>query len=127
MTQNHIRICFGDTCIRARLLPNRSADAVWQSLPLEAVVNTWGQELYFSLPLDIPMDNDAREILEPGDLAYWPVGQTFCLFFGPTPVSTDHRPRAASAVNIFGKVDDDLEKLRYILSGDRVSVDRLMN
>ena len=80
----------------------QTADAIWNALPIEARANRWGEEIYFSTNVRASLEN-AQEIVEVGDIAYWPPGKAFCMFLGRTPASTDDRPRAASGVNVLGK------------------------
>lgn len=102
-----ILISAGGITATATMRDNSTADAVWQALPLESRVNTWGDEIYFSIPLDIKQADDAREVVDMGDLGYWPPGKAFCIFFGRTPASRNGEIRAASAVNVFGSVEGD--------------------
>lgn len=121
---NLITISAGDTSISAELNNSPTADEIWRALPIEGTANTWGDEIYFEIPVIINEEPDARADVEVGDLGYWPSGHAFCVFFGPTPVSSDEKPRAASPVNIFGRVVGDVTQLRNIRSGTRVSVIR---
>lgn len=75
------------------------------ALPIEGRASRWGDELYFSTDIEVPIEN-ARETVEPGTLAYWPQGQAVCLFWGPTPASTDDEPQAASPVNVFARITE---------------------
>ena len=84
--------------IIADIYETRTAQAIEKQLPLSATVNTWGEEIYFSIPVHLDQEADAREEVEPGELGYWPVGNAFCIFFGPTPVSSDDKPRAFTLV-----------------------------
>lgn len=103
-----IDIRIGEDHVTAEMLNNHIARAIYQSLPLESTYHVWGDEFYFHLPLQAGLEN-GQEIVDIGDLAYWPPGQAFCIFFGPTPVSIDHRPRAASDVTVFGKIIGGVE------------------
>lgn len=118
----NITIQFDEISFQAHLNESATADELWKQLPLESRVNTWGEEIYFEIPVDLPAEPDAREIVAVGDLGYWPTGQAFCIFFGPTPVSTDERPRAYSPVNIIGEILPDLSRLKEIKDGERVKV-----
>ena len=109
--------------IIADIYETRTAQAIEKQLPLSATVNTWGEEIYFSIPVHLDQEADAREEVEPGELGYWPVGNAFCIFFGPTPVSSDDKPRAYSPVNVFGKISGNLDKLKSIKSGAKIIVD----
>ncbi|MFP4170380.1 MAG: cyclophilin-like fold protein [Methanomassiliicoccales archaeon] len=96
-----------------------TADALFMALPVESQINVWGKEIYFEVDLDQELENP-REIMEVGEVAYWPQGKAFCLFFGPTPVSQDHRPRAVGEVTPLGRVLGDPAELEGI--GDRSPV-----
>ncbi|MDP2643616.1 MAG: cyclophilin-like fold protein [Desulfobacterales bacterium] len=115
-----IRITSGNICQTALINENSTADAIWDALPLKARVNTWGDEIYFTIPVDLPPADDAGDVLEMGALGYWPPGKAFCIFFGRTPASTGDEIRAASAVNIFGKVQGDAKLFKEIRDGDTI-------
>jgi len=122
---NKIKIRFEKHSFIAELNDSPTSKAIWDQLPMESRVNTWGEEIYFEIPVNMPQEPHAREILSVGDLAYWPVGQAFCIFFGPTPVSTDDRPRAYSPVNLVGKILDDCDGLRSIQNQETVRIEQL--
>jgi hypothetical protein len=121
---NKIHIQFENFSLPARLNDTPTAQEVLKQLPIESQVNTWGDEIYFEIPVNMPQEADAREIVEVGELGYWPVGKAFCIFFGPTPVSTDQRPRAYSPVNILGEILGDSQGLRAIKDHDKVKLIR---
>jgi hypothetical protein len=118
-----LRIVAGSVSMRATLDGSRTAQAIWDALPIEAVAQTWGDEIYFRIPVTLTED-DAREVVERGDLGYWPPGQAFCIFFGPTPASRGDEIRPASAVNVFGRVDGDATAFRAVRAGARVRLER---
>ena len=109
-----IAIEAGEISLEAELNDSETAARIYAALPLEGTANLWGDEIYFEIPLEIEAEPDAREEVEAGDLAYWPAGRAFCIFFGPTPVSTDSRPRAYSPVNVFGRVIGDPSRLSRV-------------
>ena len=109
--------------MRATLDGSRTAQAIWDALPIEAAAQTWGDEIYFRIPVTLTED-DAREVVERGDLGYWPPGQAFCIFFGPTPASRGDEIRPASAVNVFGRVDGDATAFKAVRAGARVRLER---
>lgn len=117
-----ISIYLKELTFQAQLNESPTAEAIWKQLPIESQANTWGEEIYFEIPVDMPQESDAREILAVGELGYWPVGQAFCIFFGPTPVSTDDRPRAYSPVNIIGNVLGEYSLLKEIQNGEQVKI-----
>lgn len=106
----------------AEIYETPTAEAILKLLPLQGKATIWGGEIYFAVPLRLEEEPDARDILQPGELAFWPVGSAFCIFFGPTPVSNDLRPRAYSAVNVFGKIQSDLKELVHIHHGEDIQV-----
>ena len=120
---NTITISVESITLKAELNDSLTAREILKSLPLEGIANTWGDEIYFETPVKIDLENDAKEIVEVGDLGYWPVGRAFCIFFGPTPVSSDERPRAASPVNVFGRLIDDTVQLQEVKNGSKVHVE----
>jgi hypothetical protein len=121
---NKITIKFNNLSFEAELNDSPTSKAIWEQLPIESQVSTWGEEIYFKIPIDIPQEPSARQIVSVGDLGYWPVGQAFCIFFGPTPVSTDERPRAYSPVNLLGKILDDSELLKSIQNQESVRIEQ---
>ena len=109
--------------MQARLNTSRTADAVWDALPITAKAQTWGDEIYFGI--DVKLGEDAaREVVEIGDLGYWPPGQAFCIFFGPTPASHGDEIRPASAVNVLGRIDGDARAFKTVRGGAPVTIDR---
>ena len=120
-----IQILSGEICLQAELNQSLSAEKIWENLPIEGSANRWGDEIYFSIPVQIESEPDARELVEVGELGYWPSGSAFCIFFGPTPVSTDNRPRAYSPVNIFGKVLGDATQLTAVQSNEHIRIEKL--
>ena len=101
----------------------RTAQAIWDALPLEARASTWGDEIYFSIPVAVEAESP-REVVEMGDLGYWPPGSAFCIFFGPTPASRGGEIRPASPVNVFGRVLGDPRVFKKARGGERVRVER---
>ena len=99
-----------------------TARLIWEALPIEGHANVWGEEIYFDIPVAADPEPDARAEVEVGELGYWPVGRAFCIFFGPTPVSTDEKPRAASPVNILGMVESEVAPLLSVKDGDAVRI-----
>lgn len=101
-----------------------TVERLLSSAPFEASANRWGDEIYFETPVSAELEDDSRASMEVGDVAYWPEGRALAVFFGPTPVSTDGKPRAYSACNIVGRVVGDTAVLRGVKSGDAVKVHR---
>jgi len=123
-TERTIRITAGKVSAEAVLNDSPTATQIWQALPIEGRGNTWGDEIYFSIPVQAKQEKDAREVVAVGELGYWPPGTAFCIFFGRTPASTDDRPRAASAVNILGRIQGDASVFKAVSSGTRVRLER---
>ena len=124
MARRVIRIHAGSVEVSAVLHDTRTADAIWEALPITGRANRWGDEIYFSIGLTLPGEQ-GREVVAVGDLGYWPPGQAFCLFFGPTPASQGNEPRAASPVNVFGKVEGDATCFRAVRDGAGVALERV--
>jgi len=121
---NRITISAGDVSMAAELNDAPTARQIWEALPIEGTAHTWGDEIYFEIPVLADQEADARAEVEVGELGYWPVGHAFCVFFGPTPASTDERPRAYSPVNILGRVLGDATQFRTVETGTRVRIAR---
>ena len=100
-----------------------TAKAIWEALPLEARANTWGDEIYFSIPVSIEAEN-LKAVVDLGDLGYWPPGNAFCIFFGPTPMSRGDEIRPASPVNVFGRVIGDPKVFKAVRGGEKVRLER---
>lgn len=113
--------------VEAELLETPTGRAIYEALPLRENVNRWGDEFYFGIPVHAELEPDARAEVQEGDLAYWPTMPAFCIFFGPTPVSTDSTPVAASPVTVFGKLTNlDKKALRRIGNGETVRIDKVV-
>ncbi len=121
--ERRITISAGHVSATAVLHQTPTADAIWNALPIEGRANTWGDEIYFSIPVKAELEKSAKEVVEPGDLGYWPIGSAFCIFFGPTPASRGNEIRPASAVNIVGKVQGDPKIFKQVPSGARVVIE----
>jgi len=119
-----ILIRAGQVQVSAELNDTRTADAIWNALPLSATGNTWGDEIYFSIPVKLDEEN-ARATVALGDLGYWPPGHAFCMFFGPTPVSRGKEIRPASPVNVFGHIVGDPTVLRQVQDGEKVTLEQV--
>lgn len=119
-----ITIQAGSVSMLAELNDNPTACQIWEALPIEGRANLWGDEIYFSIPVDADQEADARADVDVGELGYWPVGSAFCIFFGPTPASSGNRPRAASPVNILGNVVGDAAQFRNVKNGEKVVLAR---
>ena len=119
-----ITISVGEISLLAELNDSSTARQVWAALPIEGRANTWGDEIYFDIPVVADQEPDARAGVQVGELGYWPAGHAFCIFFGPTPASIDDNPRAASPVNVLGRVLGDATQFRAVRRGEAVHLNR---
>jgi hypothetical protein len=119
-----LRIVAGSLAVRATLDDSRTAQAIWDALPIEAAAQTWGDEVYFPVPVSLAED-EPQPVVGLGDLGYWPPGRAFCIFFGPTPASRGTECRPASPVNVFGRVEGDARVFRAVRAGERVRLERV--
>jgi uncharacterized protein len=120
-----IRITAGSVRLEAELNDSPTALAIAAVLPIQAAAQTWGDEIYFPVPVKQGLDATAAEVVDVGAMAYWPTGKALCIFFGPTPMSRGAEIRPASAVNLIGKVLGDARQLTSIRDGEPVRLDRI--
>ena len=125
MDERKITVTAGSVLVTATLNDSSTAEALWNALPLEASANTWGDEIYFRVAVQVDEEDGASDVVDMGALAYWPPGQALCLFFGPTPASRGDEIRAASTVNVIGSIEGDATVLKHVESGARVVVSRV--
>ena len=122
---HEIRITTDKIEMLATLNESPNAERIWDALPIESTVNTWGQEIYFSIPLQCDLGAEARDRMEVGEVAYWPTGSAFCIFFGKTPASKGDEPRAASPVNPVGRCEGDIKVFRQVREGDTIRLEQI--
>ena len=115
-----IKIKIGSLSVEAELNDSPTAKKIVKALPITASFNTWGDEIYFTIPVDAELDEMAQEEVEIGDLGYWPSGNAFCIFFGQTPMSEPGRIVPASAVNIIGRVIGDAKRFKEVVNEKEV-------
>ncbi len=120
----NIQITADDIQVKARLYESPTGKAVAEALPITGTVNRWGGEIYFATGVSLELEDDSRDVLEPGHLGYWPSGKAFCIFFGATPASQNDECRAASNVNVFGMVSDNLNELWDVKDGTKIVVEK---
>ena len=125
MDERKITVTAGSVLVTATLNDSSTAEALWNALPLEASANTWGDEIYFRVAIQVDEEDGASDVVDMGALAYWSPGQALCLFFGPTPASRGDEIRAASAVNVIGSIEGDATLLKHVESGAQVVVSRV--
>ncbi len=118
-----IRITAGAVSAPAELVDSPTGRAIAAVLPIRAEANTWGDEIYFPVPVNEKLDETAAEVVEVGDLGYWPTGKAFCIFFGPTPASRGNEIRPASAVNLVGRVLGDARRFKAVADGEPVEIE----
>jgi len=114
----------GDEVVEAQLNDGTTARAILDALVIQGNAQRWGGEIYFSIPVSCEIEDDSRDVLDAGELAYWPPGRAFCIFFGPTPASQGDEIRAASAVNIVGRLKGDFSMLWDVPDGASVSIEQ---
>lgn len=124
MAERKIRITAGSVQAEATLDGSKTAHAIWDALPLTAKAETWGDEIYFAIPVHLK-EESPKEVVELGDLGYWPPGNAFCIFFGPTPASRGQEIRPASPVNVVGRIVGDPKLFKKVRSGTTVRIERL--
>ena len=122
---HEIRIATDKIEMLATLADTPTAERIWDALPIESTVSTWGQEIYFSIPIQMDLGVEARDRMEIGELGYWPTGSALCIFFGKTPASKGDEPRAASPVNPIGRVEGDVKVFRQVRDGEGIRVERI--
>jgi hypothetical protein len=118
-----IKITIGKLSVDAELNDTPAARKIAEALPIESTFSTWGDEIYFPISVNSPLDESAKEVVELGDLGYWPVGKAFCIFFGLTPMSSPGKIVPASAVNIVGKVLGDPTRFKEVMREEEVLIE----
>ncbi len=122
--EKKIKILVQDLTVEAELNESHTAQSIWDALPIEGKVNTWGEEIYFAIPVKTGQEKGAKEVVSSGELGYWLPGHAFCIFFGPTPASRGDEIRAASAVNIIGKVLGDPKVFLKVKDGAKITLEK---
>ena len=120
-----IRFDFGTLTLDAELLDTPTAKAVAAALPISSSVLTWGEEVYFDVPLDVAREADARAVIVPGEIAFWPQGPAIAIGFGRTPISKGNETRLASPCNVFAKAIGSVKVLSKVKTGAKVAVTAL--
>jgi hypothetical protein len=123
MMKRKIKITVGKLELEARLNDTKTATKVFEALPMTSTIDTWGDEIYFTITVEAGSEN-AQELVSLGDIAYWPPGKALCVFFGKTPISKGDEIRPASPVNIIGKVEGDLKLLKKVKDGEKIIIRR---
>ena len=121
--EKRIRIKAGTVEAVAELNDTDTAQAIWEALPIKGRANLWGDEIYFSIPVSVEL-KAGQELVNVGDLGYWPPGKGFCIFFGPTPMSEGEQPRPASPVTVFGQVIGNAGVFKQVASGAEITIEK---
>ncbi len=108
--------------MEAELNDSKTAALIWKALPIKAAANTWGDEIYYAIPVKTGPEN-AVSVVQKGDLGYWPEGRCFCIFFGKTPASTETEIKPASPVNLVGRFSGDPERWKKVAAGDTIRLE----
>lgn len=109
----------------AHLKHSPTAEKLWGALPLQAKADTWGEEVYFQVPIQADLESDAMQVVDPGTVCFWVEGRSLAIPFGPTPISKGNECRLVTKVNILGQLEGDPRALRSIRDGDLVRVKRV--
>ncbi|GGX05854.1 cyclophilin-like fold protein [Streptomyces noursei] len=120
-----IRISWPTGHVTATLDDTPTATALLAALPLQATAHIWGEEVYFDTGLAPALETDARQVVEPGTVAFWTEGNALALPYGPTPISRGDEPRLASPCNVLGRIDGDPRALATVRSGDAIHVQKV--
>ncbi len=118
-----LRMTIGSVTLEAELFATPTADAIWNALPFTSKAQTWGEEVYFSVPVSVPKEKDARDVVQAGELAFWVEGECIAIGYGKTPVSRGNEIRLADTTNIWGKALADVKQLKSVKSGAAIKVE----
>lgn len=119
-----IKITVRNISVSAELFDSKTASAIESILPIETEPDEWGDEFYFEIPVEMPLDNTATTKVKTGDIGYWPPGNALAIFFGPTPISSGEEPIPASEVNIVGRIYGDSTVLRQAKGARKIRVEK---
>ena len=124
MPSRKIRMTLGPVALEAELFDTPTAEAIWRALPFESTASTWGEEVYFSTPVHVEREADARDVVQPGELAFWVEGDSIAIGYGRTPVSQGNEIRLAARTNIWGRALGDVKQLKAVKPGAPIRVEK---
>ncbi len=125
MSARQIKMTIGSVVLEAELLDTPTAEAIWNALPFTSKANTWGEEVYFSTPVHVKREADARDVVQPGEVAFWIEGDSIAIGFGRTPISHGNEIRLAAKTNIWGKAKGDVKQLKPVKAGAAIKVEKV--
>ena len=120
-----IKMTIGSVVLEAELLDTPTAEVIWNALPFTSKANTWGEEVYFSTPVSVKREADARDVVQAGELAFWIEGDSIAIGFGRTPISRGAEIRLAARTNIWGSVLGDVKQLKNVKAGAAIKVEKV--
>ena len=124
MAKRKIKMTIGPVVLEAELFDTPTADAIWNALPFDSTASTWGEEVYFSTPVQVQRERDARDVVQAGELAFWVEGDSIAIGFGRTPISQGDEIRLAARTNIWGRALGDVKQLKAVKPGAPIRVDK---
>ncbi|OGI41516.1 MAG: hypothetical protein A2140_01760 [Candidatus Muproteobacteria bacterium RBG_16_62_13] len=119
-----LRMTIGSVTLDAELFNTPTADAIWNALPFASKAQTWGEEVYFSTPVSVKKEKDARDVVQAGELAFWVEGDSIAIGFGRTPISRGDEIRLAARTNIWGRTLGDVKQLKSVKAGAAIEVEK---
>jgi hypothetical protein len=124
LPNRNIKMTIGAVALEAELFDTPTADAIWNALPFDSTASTWGEEVYFSTPVQVQRESDARDVVQPGELAFWVEGDSIAIGFGRTPISQGNEIRLAARTNIWGRALGDVKRLKAVKPGAPIRVQK---